>query len=169
MNYIGIDPGLKGAVALLRPDSQALFDLPTKPDEVYGRRIDCNRLAQLLQDLLAKGDDGRVRVCIEAMANGGENRGNFNSVGSQFWTQSAIVNTIELLGLEVEVSVHVVTWKGLYGFAGKSGETGPEAIKKIRRVACELYPALADMLQRQNDHNRAEALLIAHWFRKVKG
>jgi hypothetical protein len=163
---IGIDPGLTGAATLLAEGWAKVLDLPTKEDEPIGRRIDCPALASLLQEEIPPGR--RVRVCIEALANGGFGRTNAATVGSQFWTQSAVVNTLELLGLSVEQHVSPSTWKKFYGLSGKSPKEAAETMRRAREIVTDLYPDLADRVSRQKDHNRAESVLIAHWFRKVK-
>jgi hypothetical protein len=168
---VGVDPGLDGALCLLGGDAfdPLVTDLPTKADEATGRRVDGVALANLLQKAIPA--DVPVRICIEALAHGGQGKGRTNAftVDSQTWTQSALVTTLELLGLEVAEFVHVQTWKKLYGLRGKKGEDASVTQRRVRELAVGLYPSLADKLQRQKDHNRAEAILIAHWFRKVRG
>lgn len=165
---LGIDPGLEGAAALLGPDWGSIFDLPTKVDEAFGKRIDCAEFAKKLQQALPA--DACVQVCIEAVANGGMGKGRTNAftVASQFWTQSALVNTLELLGLHVDCAVPPVKWKALYGIGGKASADAAATKRRVREIAAKLYPDLAVMLQRQADHNRAEACLLAHYFRKVR-
>lgn len=167
MNVVlGIDPGLTGACALLGDGFCDVFDLPARDDAETGRRIDAVAFAALVQQRVPAG--AAVRVCIEALANGGQTKGrsNFSTVGSQFWTQGSIVATLELLGLSVEF-VSVQAWKRFYGLAGKKDDPA-ETMRHARRLVAEIYPTLADHVQRQKDHNRAESVLIAHWFRRVR-
>lgn len=167
MLVLSCDPGLDGAIALLAPHWAKVLDLPTKQDEVNGRRINCPLLAQLLGEHIPPGAD--IRVCIEAIANGGMGKGRTNAatVGSQFWTQSALVNTLELLGLEVDEYVYPVSWKRFYGLNGKQGNAA-EVQRETRELAVTLYPELAQDLKLQKHHNRADAVLVGHFFRKVK-
>ena len=60
--------------------------------------------------------------------------------------------------------VRAQAWQKHYGLEGKKREKRapgemPAAILKAR----ELYPDAAPLLQRVRDHNRAEALLLAHY------
>lgn len=166
MLILGIDPGLDGACALLADDWQSLFDLPTMHDELYGRRICGPKLAQLLQERVPLGES--VRVCIEALTStGGWGRNSASTVGSQHMTQGAVMTTLELLGLGMDGQPTPQQWKKFYGLAGKAGDA-PETKRRTRLLACELYPALADQLQLQAHHNRADAILLAHWFRRTK-
>lgn len=167
MIVLGIDPGLEGAIAGLC-DEPFIIDLPTKYDEATGNRIDGVELARRLRARLPGGMP--ILVCIEALAAGGatEKRGNqFKTVGSQFWTQAAIVTTFELLGLEVQRHVAPVTWKAFYGVAGKRDTDAATTKRRVRELVAQLYPPLADHVQMQKHHNRAEAVLIAHWYRKT--
>lgn len=47
------------------------------------------------------------------------------------------------------------TWKRKLGLSSSADQS--------RGYAMKLYPAVADKLARKKDHNRAEALLLAHW------
>lgn len=167
---IGIDPGLDGAMALLAdpPWHSAILDLPTVIDPDIGRRVDAAALAKLLLDKLPAGE--QLHVVIEALAHGGadKNRTNAFTVDSQTWTQSAIVSTFEILGVPIACYVSVATWKAMYGIKGKAGKDASATKREVRDKAVDLYPVFEGDLKRQKDHNRAEALLIAHWARKVR-
>ena len=55
-------------------------------------------------------------------------------------------------------------WQRFVGLAGKGKESRERgALPAAVLTARELYPAAAHDLQRVKDHNRAEALLIAHY------
>jgi hypothetical protein len=163
---IGFDPGITGAGAILGLQSgPVVFDLPSVelPGEGKTRkRLHARGLYQILIKHLA-GQSG-VHGITEALSAGGMGRGNMMSVGSQYRTRGALEATLELVGVELE-EVYPASWKKLYGLQGKS-EKKAEATKASRQMAVRLYPDLADHLQRAKDHNRAEAVLIAHWYRR---
>lgn len=164
---IGIDPGLEGGCALLGDGWSKVLDLPTRFDEANGTRIDGRALAQLLSAQIPAGQI--VRVCIEALTStGGWGRNNASSVGSQYLTQGAILCAIECVGLEVQEHVSPQVWKKFYGLGGKGKDDDAEVKRRTREIAVTLYPELAGDLKLQKFHNRADAALIAHWFRKVK-
>lgn len=167
MIVLGIDPGLDGAAALLGNGWSKVLDLPTREDEANGRRIDGRSLAQHLAAAIPSGE--RVRVCIEALSStGGWGRNSASTVGSQHLTQGTILCAVECLGLEVDYHVTPQDWKKFYGLGGKDKGQKPETARRAREIVTTFYPDLADFVLRQKDHNRAEAVLIAHWFRKVK-
>lgn len=167
MIVLGIDPGLTGAACLLGPEWQKVLDLPTKWSEATGNRVDGRGLAQLLAAEIPPGT--KVRVCIEALnSTGGWGRNSASTVGSQHLTQGAIYCAVECLGLELDYLVTPQTWKKFYGLTGKSKDDKAEVLRAARKIVTDLYPDLQPMVARQKDHNRAEAVLVAHWFRKVK-
>lgn len=160
MIQIGIDPGLTGGIAFLRPDGARVFTIPTVPvdgEGVVTKRIYAPKLYELVLQH-ASGDE--VRVSMEALSTGGMGRGNASTVGSQHGTHEAIRATLELAGLHVHL-VGVQRWKKFYGLAGKADDKG--AVRKALEIAKTFYPELLPELSLVKDHNKAEAVLIAHW------
>ena len=70
----------------------------------------------------------------------------------------------ELLDVDIFILGHQPQpqgWKKFYGLGRDKGEA--------LRIACELFPQLADhRLTRAKDHNRAEALLIANFAKRTQ-
>lgn len=147
MIVIGIDPGLKGAMAKLVNDSPAwTADLPTmdRPSG-KGRQINGACLAEQLRHR------NEVRVFIErvsAMPGQG-----VTGVFSFGFTAGVIDGVCAALGLPVEY-VSPQVWKRHHGLLGKDKEAS-------RARAIRMFPALAGQLSRKKDADRAEALLIA--------
>lgn len=163
MIYVGIDPGTTGAIAFLRKDGARVFDLPTVDLPGEGsvrRRVHGPGLSQLLMTHAA-GDS--VLATLEDLSAGGRDS-SAQTVGSQYRTRGTLETTLELLGLQPKI-VLASRWKRLYGLAGKAADD--KAGAKAIQLARGLYPELADQLKRVADHNRAEAVLIAHWARKT--
>jgi hypothetical protein len=173
---LAVDPGLSGALAVLGDGWSKVFDLPTVPMEGQGtvrRRVHGPGLQQLVLANIPEGE-ADVHFVIEGLAAGGfrprpgEKQGSSaQTVGSQYRTRGTIECLAECLGLEVH-EVYPVSWKRFYGLVGKQSDAAENEEKRARRLASELYPELADDLQRVMDHNRAEAVLIGNWYRKVK-
>jgi crossover junction endodeoxyribonuclease RuvC len=154
---IGIDPGLDGAMAILKGESVTVVDLPTRA--VNGgsvtRRVDGRALSRIVREHCSPGVP--VVVCIEDLSAGGRDS-SAQTVGSQYRTRGTIEATIEILGLHPE-PVMAQRWKKLFGLTKDK--------KTALTVARELFPQVADDLKLAKHHNRAEALLIAQWARKV--
>jgi Holliday junction resolvasome RuvABC endonuclease subunit len=154
MIAVGIDPGLTGAAAFV--DSRgtcAIIDMPTVALSGSGlirRRIDGGALARALRDYCPIGEP-RV-VAIEAVRTMGGKNNAVQTQGSLMRTLGAIEAVLEVLRLSFD-SVEPQVWKGFYGL----GASKKESMQK----ALTLYPDAP--LRLAEHHNRAEALLIAHW------
>ena len=83
---------------------------------------------------------------------GGQNNA-VQTQGSLMRTLGAIEAVVECLRWRV-VPIEPQTWKRWYGIGADKG--------KALEAARKLYPACPD-LARAKDHNRAEALLLAHY------
>lgn len=153
ISYIGIDPGTSGALALLTADSAAVFDMPVIVTKTAGKRrasIDQAGLLNLIRALASLGD------CVAVLEKvGGMPRqvGAFNFGRGFGHLEMAFVAT----GVPVEY------------FAPGDWKARARLIKKdksaSRHLASELYPQLAPKFSRLSDDGRAEALLIAHFWR----
>lgn len=160
MIIIGVDSGITGAIAFLSHNTLPdVVDLPTVPIEggSVTRRVHGPALRSLIRQHCPAGEP--VMVVIEQLAGGGRNkdgssRGNAMSVTSQIDSHVTVRTVCELLGLKPSV-VHPRAWKKVYGLDADK--------KKALALARQLFPACAELLKRQSDHNRADALLIARW------
>jgi len=157
---LGVDSGVTGAIAFLShnrlPD---VVDLPTIPTEggSITRRVHGPGLKNLIRERCPVGEP--VMVVIEQLAGGGRmpdgsSRGNAMSVASQIDSHVTVRTVCELLGLQPRV-VHPRTWKKFFGLDADK--------KKSLALARQLFPACSELLKRQADNNRAEALLVARW------
>lgn len=153
--YIGIDPGLSGAVAVLVPGQKPiLLDVPTRKatkGEVY--------LPGAMVDLLRPYADGAL-VAIEdvsAPRTGGQVNGNVSSalkigMGRGLWE-----GILAGLGIAYE-SAAPSTWKKQFRLIG-------EDKKASRARACELFPAIREELAKKRP-DFSEALLLAEYARR---
>lgn len=154
MIAVGIDPGLTGAAAFV--DSRgtcSIFELPTVPLPGGGlikRRIDGATLARKMRNFCPIGEE--VLVAIEAVHTMGGRNNALQTQGSLMRSLGAIEAVLEVLRLNFE-AVEPQVWKGFYGL-------GAEKRASIDK-ALTLYPGAP--LKLAKDHNKAEALLIAHW------
>lgn len=150
MIVVGVDPGITGAFAVLTDasvdgGSAAVHDMP-----VHGKFVDGRAVAALLSTV------GNALVVIEdvhAMPING-------SIGSFSLGRSKgiVEGVIAALGLRCEY-VSPQRWKKEMRLSKDKGAS--------RRMAADLYPDLSQTFARVKDDGRAEALLIAHWYRKA--
>lgn len=154
MIAVGIDPGLTGAAAFV--DSRgtcAIVDLPTVALPGAGlirRRIDAAGLARSLREFCPVGEP--CVVAIEAVRTMGGQNNAVQTQGSLMRTLGAIEAVLEVLRLQF-TAVEPQVWKGFYGLGADK--------KASLQKALALYPGAP--LKLAKDHNKAEALLIAHW------
>jgi crossover junction endodeoxyribonuclease RuvC len=148
MLTIGIDPGLSGAVGVLRDGSYlAVFDMPTvsKGSGSVKQEVDAAGLAAILQQF----DD--ARMCVIERVNAMPRQGSSStfSLGDSFGCARAVV-----AALQISLSyVSPVAWK-------KHFKLGSDK-EFSRALAVRMYPSAPLNLKKHAD--RAEALLMARW------
>lgn len=168
--FLGVDPGLQGAIAVIKPVGVEFYDTPTlemKVNKAIKRQMDAAACALLLSGLTsAHRDDCMVSIeKVQPMPSfnsdptkqmeprrsmGATSAFNFG-VGFGIW-QGICAGL--LLPYQL---VHPATWKR---FLMKDMEKGKDA-SRVR--ALQLYPHIASSLSRKKDHGRADALLLAHY------
>lgn len=154
---VGFDPGTTGAVAFVDSrGSCVVLDLPTVELPGEGkirRRLDGAKIFRALRDHCAVGEPAA------AMVEGVHAIGNFSSNGNAIQTQGSLMRSTGAIEASLEIAripfefVDPKRWKGFYALGSDKGE----ALECARR----LYP-LADVRLAKH-HNRAEAILIAHY------
>lgn len=163
--FIGIDPGLSGAIALVGQGLLEVEDLPVCASGQGGsmdRHVDARGLATLIRVWSARHEFVMRSVCAfleRPIANATRPGGRTApavTIAQQFEAFGAIRGVLAAMNLET----HLVTpqqWKKSYGLKG-----GEDAKVEARRCAMRLYESATPRLSRVKDHNRAEAILIAH-------
>lgn len=173
MKYIGIDPGLNGALAVIDEDvigipglgyMVGVFDTPTLQVESNGKvrnKYNTAGMAELLSYIYEcpSMSERYVMVTLESV----------HSMPKQGVASSFTFG--EGLGI----------WKGIIAARGFSLELpSPQRWKKAmladqgkdkdasRFKAIQLFPSLATQLARKKDDGRAEALLLAEYGRRLR-
>jgi hypothetical protein len=168
MVVVAFDPGLSGACAVLDHNGlRALFDIPTMPIPGVGpkalvkKKVDGRALVRELRKHCQAGE--AVHSVVESVGTMGPGANNaVQTQGSLLRTLGAIETVLECLGWAPGYA-NAQTWKRHYGLI--DSKVTPSARKaKALECARRLYPACSD-IARAKDHNRAEAVLIAHWWR----
>lgn len=140
--YLGIDPGVTGAIALIHPDGQVVEDWPG--DEVAA--VNLIRFLALQYDIR--------RAAIEDMGTG------------PFKGKLAFVKLSENKGIWRGIlASHGIPFRLVWPQQWQKGIVPPKSGKEgSLAVARRLFPNMD--LHRRADHNRAEALLIAEYVRR---
>lgn len=161
MIYLGIDPGLTGAIAAIcaRRGYCGVADIPTAPNGQRNgsmrRHVDVAGLAAWYQGfrrVIGAAEEGGVVVCMERPIPMPSLPA--QTIASQFDTLGALRGFFGGRGAEV-ILVEPARWKRRYGLRSDK--------EASRECALRLYPRAADLLARKRDHNRAEAILLADW------
>lgn len=162
---VGIDPGLTGALAFIGcAGGVALEDMPTLDlpgDGLVKRRVDGRALADVVRRHCPA--DQAVAVFCEAVGTMGGRNNAVQTQGSLLRSLGAIEAVFDMLRWPC-MPVLPQTWQAFYKLRGKKTETRARGeMPAAMKVARELYPQAAGNMARVGDHNRAEALLVAHW------
>lgn len=158
MLVIGVDPGVTGAISLIKSGKLLeCQDLPVIGNGITGGRvtrwIDVQALDAMVRDWSTRHDFARevVSAVVErpipmpSMPS--------TTTASSFDTFGAVRAVLSIRVGEV-LAVAPTEWKKF--FFGKGADKNAS-----RAMALTLYPDAP--VKRALDHNRAEAVLIAHW------
>lgn len=156
MIHIGIDPGLRGAIAFVNSEhihARALvFDLPHHPTE---HRLDGYALAALMRKHAPASESARVYVeKLHAVANHSGGGAGMQQMGAMMKSVGIILGAVDCTRFPL-LEVTPQTWKKRFALSADKAA----CLDRAR----QLYPEVQSSLARVKDHNRGEALLIAHW------
>lgn len=172
MIIIGIDPGLTGALSFIDSVSGevSIAEIPTKtrgkPGGEVQRRVDGLALARLVRAKVP-ADRQAISVCENVRSFGRSDGARSTTTDSLQRTLGAIEAVFDVLRWPC-LLVEPRAWQAHFGLAGKKGEKRERgALPAAITTAVQLYPQAAAGLKRVKDHNRAEAILIAHYGRTV--
>ena len=164
MNYIGIDPGLSGAIAVIFGGG-AVDVYPIQSIKVSkGRRIDRLSLHEIFIDIVNRidGDGCTSFCCIEKQApRPMDGKGNAFKGGVGYGILLGMLQAMEIPHEEVSPNA----WKK--AMLGSNAEKGDSIIK-----AQSLFPT-ANLYRtdkcKTKSHDIAEALLLAEHARRMRG
>ena len=153
--YVGIDPGLSGAVAFIGEDG-ALAVVDTPVAVVKGtRRV---YLVGSMAGLLRVGADHTHVAALESgipMPRQASNTTYLMGKGGGLWE-----GMLAMAGIPYDL-VTPQKWKKTLGIPSGSDKGASRAL------ASQLFPAQADLFARVKDDGRAEAALLAEYRRRI--
>ncbi len=168
--YLGIDPGVSGAIAILDVDGDGqiirceFHDTPVREVIVAGKHRNLYDLSKMNSILFAANQENHCSAFIEIAQpmpsvkdeRSGRIREGMGAVsafnygyGYGAWLMGLTANKIPY------TCVHPKTWK-----KQMMRDMGREKSASIFR-AVQIYPSIADQLSRVKDHGRADAFLLA--------
>jgi hypothetical protein len=156
MIYIGIDPGLSGAVATISGTDVKLYDTPTAET---GKGTKRDYLIANMSSILYKiyEDSFCVLEAVHSMPKQGVASSFSFGRGLGIWEGILSAHNIPY------AKVAPQTWK-----KAMIADMPRDNKDSSRIAATRLFPNAVDMLSRKKDDGRAEALLMAEYGRRLK-
>lgn len=147
MKIIAIDPGaVSGAYAIVSPGQPLICaDIP-----VVDRMVNAVVWSNIIRE--AQPDTGVIEQ-VGPMPKQGA------SSGFRFGMGVGLIRGVLAAHLVPINQVHSTKWKRYYSLHSDKEES--------RALAIRLFPEAAHMLNLKKHHGRAEALLIAHWYKET--
>lgn len=147
--YMGVDPGLRGAISIISNDNIEIFDFPVVP-KPYGKgnMISPDQLSDILKIIVEKYD---IKLaCLESVsAMTGQGVTGVFSFGRS-------LGTIEGCIASRDIPINYVTprkWKSYFELIGSEKDAA-------RLLVLSKYPNYHKLFKRKKDCDRADSLLI---------
>ena len=158
MKVVGIDPGLSGAIAVLKEKKVlALFDMPVMSEGKKNKnQLNSAQLVNILKENIKNDED--IAVVVEQVnAMPGQGVTSMFNFGQTF---GAIKGVCAALNLPI-VFVRPSKWKKHFELINSSKDSS-------RTKVIEMYPSLSNQLARKKDVNKSDAILIARFYSETR-
>ena len=158
MKIIGIDPGLSGAIAILKNNKVLnIFEMPVMSEGKKNKRqLNSAQLVTLLKENVST--DEEIAVVVEQVnAMPGQGVTSMFNFGQTF---GAIKGVCAALGLPI-FFVRPSKWKKHFELINSSKDAS-------RTKAIEMYPLLSKDLAKKKDVNKSDAILIARFYSETR-
>ena len=155
MRIIGIDPGLSGAIAIL--DGLKIFDMFDMPIMSEGKKnknqLNSAQLVNIINKHVLRKENTFV-IVEQVSAMPGQGVTSMFNFGQTF---GSIKGICAALGLPI-FYVRPAKWKKHFELINSSKDAS-------RTKVIEMYPSISSRLTKKKDVNKADAILIARYFR----
>ena len=155
MRIIGIDPGLSGGIAIL--DDHKIYDIFDMPIMSEGKKnknqLNSAQLVNILNKHVLKKENTFV-IVEQVSAMPGQGVTSMFNFGQTF---GSIKGICAALGLPI-FYVRPAKWKKHFELINSSKDAS-------RTKVIEMYPTISSRLTKKKDVNKADAILIARYFR----
>ena len=158
MIIIGIDPGLSGAIAIL-DDKKVLsiFEMPVMAEGKKNKRqLNSAQLVNIIRENIKKNEEAVV-VVEQVNAMPGQGVTSMFNFGQTFGAIKGVCAALELPIFFVRPS----KWKKHFELINASKDSS-------RTKVIEMYPSISSRLTKKKDVNKADAILIARYFRDCR-
>ena len=163
MIYLGIDIGVTGAIAAIDGrGSVAIYDIPViikaKSNAMVKRVVDPRGVMELVR--LCVRPEMACSAVIENVHPFQGSRNSPQATGSLMHSLGVIGAVLAIARVPV-VAVSPVVWKRSFGLVGADKDAA-------RLLAIDLFAGSAHHLKLKKHHNRADALLLAEYGRRIE-
>ena len=150
---IGIDPGLSGAISIVKGGDIKLFDMPVMSEGKKNKKqLNSSQLVNIIKDNI--DDLNKATVVVERVnAMPGQGVTSMFNFGQTFGAIKGICAALQLPIFFVSPS----KWKKHFELINYSKDAS-------RTKAIEMYPKISTQLSKKKDVNKADAVLIAMYF-----
>ena len=156
MLIIGIDPGIKGAICILK-DGKILdvFDMPIMPVGKKNKsQVNGSQIYNEIQKAIINEDKKDIKVVIEQVsAMPGQGVTSMFNFGQSFGVLKGIFSAMQI----PMDFISPVKWKKYYNLINMQKDSS-------RTKAIEFFPYISSKLSRKKDTNKADAILIASFY-----
>lgn len=155
---IGIDPGIKGALAFFYDDGRVVvLDLPIRAKKSGGNEVDPRVLQQMLRNYVPADEKGLVVMesSHAFMGGGGKRVGSMASQASLAATKAVVAAVCELSGMDIAY-VTPQAWQAFFGIRKTEREDTKD---QSLRIARQLYPDL----RLTKTSGRPDAVLVGRY------
>ena len=158
MRIIGIDPGLSGGIAIL--DDLKIFDIYDMPIMSEGKKnknqLNSAQLVNIIKkNIIPSSDTFLIVEQVSAMPGQG-----VTSMFNFGQTFGSIKGICAALNLPI-FFVRPAKWKKHFDLINSSKDAS-------RTKVIEMYPSISPRLSKKKDVNKADAILIARYFRDCR-
>ena len=158
MRIIGIDPGLSGGIAIL--DDLKIFDIYDMPIMSEGKKnknqLNSAQLVNIIKkNIISNGDTFLIVEQVSAMP--GQGVTSMFNFGQTFGSIKGICAALDL----PIFFVRPAKWKKHFDLINSSKDAS-------RTKVIEMYPSISPRLSKKKDVNKADAILIARYFRDCR-
>ena len=158
MRIIGIDPGLSGGIAIL--DDLTIYDIFDMPVMSEGKKnknqLNSAQLVNIINKHVLKKENTFV-IVEQVSAMPGQGVTSMFNFGQTF---GSIKGICAALGLPI-FYVRPAKWKKHFELINSSKDAS-------RTKVIEMYPTISSKLSKKKDVNKADAILIARYFKECK-
>ena len=158
MKIVGIDPGLSGAIAILKENKVlGIFDMPVMAEGKKNKKqLNNAQLVNILKENIQDKEESAV-VVEQVNAMPGQGVTSMFNFGQTFGAIKGVCAALELPIFFVRPS----KWKKHFELINSSKDSS-------RTKVIEMYPSLSNQLSKKKDVNKSDAILIARFFNETR-